>query len=130
MVIRQPVGLAGAGTSSATGIRAAVSRMNLGIAHRPPGNCGPLHCALLTVISPRMEHVDPSVLDWLLEGDPAVRWRALALVDAPAVAVGEERARIGQAGWGAEILAHQEADGTWAHNLYHGKWTSTFYTML
>ena len=56
-----------------------------------------------------------AVLDWLLDSDPAIRWQVLRdLVDAPAEAVDAERARIADDGWGARLLALQEADGQWA----------------
>ena len=33
-------------------------------------------------------------------------------------------------GWGAELLGHQDPEGTWAEGLYGPKWTSTTYTLL
>ena len=64
----------------------------------------------------------PGVREWLLEGDPAVRWRVL---DDPA-----ERARIATEGWGARLLAFQDDDGNWGDGVYSPKWTSTTYTLL
>ena len=56
-----------------------------------------------------------SVLDWLLDSDPAIRWQVLRdLVDAPADAVAAERARVATDGWGARLLALQGNDGQWA----------------
>ena len=56
-----------------------------------------------------------SVLDWLLDSDPAIRWQVLRdLVHAPAEAVATERARIATEGWGAKLLALQGDDGQWA----------------
>jgi len=56
-----------------------------------------------------------TVLDWLLDSDPAVRWQVLRdLVGAPADAVAVERARVAAEGWGARLLALQGADGQWA----------------
>jgi hypothetical protein len=59
---------------------------------------------------------DPGpVLDWLLAGDPAVRWQVLRdLTDAPADEVAAERARVATEGWGARLLAARDADGQWA----------------
>ena len=57
-----------------------------------------------------------SVLDWLLDADPAIRWQVLRdLADAPAEIVAAERARVGnaQSDWAARILALQGADGQW-----------------
>jgi hypothetical protein len=56
-----------------------------------------------------------SVLEWLLDSDPAIRWQALRdLAGAPAEVVAAERARVAAEGWGARLLALQGADGTWA----------------
>jgi hypothetical protein len=55
------------------------------------------------------------VLDWLLAGDPAVRWQVLRdLTDAPADEVAAERARVATEGWGARLLALRDPDGQWA----------------
>jgi hypothetical protein len=54
------------------------------------------------------------VLDWLLEGDPAVRWQALRdLADAPSDVVAAERARVAGEGWASRILDLEGADGLW-----------------
>jgi hypothetical protein len=56
-----------------------------------------------------------TVLDWLLDADPAIRWQVLRdLVHAPAEAVAAERARVATEGWGARLLAVQGEDGQWA----------------
>ena len=56
-----------------------------------------------------------TVLDWLLDSDPALRWQALRdLADAPAELVAAERARVATEGWGARLLALQGEDGQWA----------------
>ena len=56
-----------------------------------------------------------SVLDWLLDSDPALRWQVLRdLADAPAELVAAERARVATEGWGARLLALQGEDGQWA----------------
>jgi len=58
-------------------------------------------------------------LDWLLEGDPAIRWQALRdLADAPADVVVAERARVATDGWGARLLARRDSDGQWAGGAY------------
>jgi hypothetical protein len=55
-----------------------------------------------------------TVLDWLLDSDPAIRWQALRdLADAPAEVVAAERARVADEGWGARLLALQGEDGQW-----------------
>jgi len=56
-----------------------------------------------------------TVLDWLLDSDPAVRYQVLRdLVHAPAEEVAAERSGIANEGWGARLLALQGEDGTWA----------------
>src|SRR5512134_1514368 len=56
-----------------------------------------------------------TVLDWLLDSDPAIRWQVLRdLVHAPAEVVAKERARVATEGWGARLLALQGEDGQWA----------------
>jgi hypothetical protein len=74
---------------------------------------------------------------WLLEGDPAIRWQVLRdVVGAADGSVERERKNVAREGWGARLLARQDAEGTWAGGLssdgglYHPKWTSTTYTML
>ena len=76
-------------------------------------------------------------IQWLLDGDPAIRWQTLRdLAGASARTVAAERRRVGQTGWGARLLAEQSADGRWSAGrardagLYTPKWTSTTYTML
>jgi hypothetical protein len=56
-----------------------------------------------------------SVVDWLLDSDPAVRWQVLRdLVHAPDEVVADERARVATEGWSAKLLALQGEDGQWA----------------
>jgi hypothetical protein len=56
-----------------------------------------------------------TVMDWLLDSDPAIRWQVLRdLVHAPADVVAAERARVATEGWGARLLALQGEDGQWA----------------
>ena len=56
-----------------------------------------------------------TVLDWLLDSDPAIRWQVMRdLVHAPAEVVATERARVAAEGWGARLLALQGEDGQWA----------------
>lgn len=55
-----------------------------------------------------------SVIDWLLDSDPAIRWQVMRdLTDAPAPEVAAERARVAKEGWGAGLLAKQRDDGQW-----------------
>lgn len=53
-----------------------------------------------------------TVVDWLLDSDPAIRWQALRdLVHAPETDVSAARARIAHEGWGARLLELQDPDG-------------------
>jgi hypothetical protein len=71
------------------------------------------------------------VIQWLLDGDPAIRWQTLRdLTGAAGNTVERERQKVAREGWGARLLAKQDAEGTWAGGLYSPKWTSTTYTML
>jgi hypothetical protein len=55
-----------------------------------------------------------TVIDWLLDSDPAIRWQVLRdLADAPADVVAAERARIAIEGWGARLLDVEDEDGQW-----------------
>ncbi|HEX3088014.1 MAG TPA: hypothetical protein VHQ23_05115, partial [Ilumatobacteraceae bacterium] len=81
-----------------------------------------------------------SVIDWLLDGDPAIRWQVLRdLTDASAEDVAAERAKVEDQGWGAELLANEDPDGLWAGGAcfpagYRGgepgqPWTPTMHTL-
>jgi hypothetical protein len=81
-----------------------------------------------------------AVIDWLLEGDPAIRWQVLRdLTDASSDEVAAERARVEHEGWGARLLALEDADGLWAGGAcfpgaYAGEgpgqpWTATMHTL-
>jgi hypothetical protein len=79
---------------------------------------------------------DP-VVQWLLDGDPAIRWQTLRdLTGAAERTVAHEQRKIARQGWGARLLSRQDRVGTWAGGqtsdagLYSPKWTSTTYTML
>jgi hypothetical protein len=76
-------------------------------------------------------HTLSPILDWLLLGDPSIRWQVLRdLLDAPQEVVQAEREKVAREGWGAQLLALQDEDGRWAQGLYTPKWTSTTYTLL
>ena len=56
-----------------------------------------------------------TVLDWLLDSDPALRWQVLRhLTDARPEQIAAERARVTTDGWGARLLAARDDDGQWA----------------
>ena len=68
--------------------------------------------------------------DWLLESDPAIRWQVLRdLADASPAEVAAERARVAREGWGAQLLAAQDADGRWGGGTFFPRGTGTFDTL-
>lgn len=85
-----------------------------------------------------MTDADP--VEWLLHGDPAIRWQVLCdLLDAPPSEFDAERRRVAETGWGRRLLDRQGEDGRWAaddrgderyRGLYSPKWTSTTYTLV
>lgn len=82
-----------------------------------------------------------TVLDWLLDSDPALRWQVLRdLTDAPRDDVAADRGRVAVEGWGGRLLALRSDDGQWAGGAcfpadFRGDfsagqpWTSTFPTL-
>jgi hypothetical protein len=63
--------------------------------------------------------VSPTLLEWLLDTDPALRWQVERDVQAESRDVWEAtRARIATEGLGARLLALQDADGQWAGGAY------------
>ena len=66
-----------------------------------------------------------SVVDWLLDSDPAIRWQAMRdLTDAPSDQVAAERARVATEGWGARLLALRREDGLWHTDTSDSEWPS------
>lgn len=75
--------------------------------------------------------VRKSVHRWLLAGDPAIRWQVMCdLLGAPPAEVSREQTRVAEEGWGARLLAKQDASGRWSRGIYTPKWTSTTYTVV
>jgi hypothetical protein len=71
-----------------------------------------------------------NVIDWLLDSDPALRWQVKRdLLDAPAPEVAAERARVATEGWGAQLLALQGDDGSWAGAAFNQGWDSTMHVL-
>ncbi|MCI0518888.1 MAG: hypothetical protein L0Z70_01355 [Chloroflexi bacterium] len=75
--------------------------------------------------------IPPDMIEWLLAGDPAIRWQAQRdLLDAAPQVYTAERQRVANEGWGADLLSRQDADGRWGDGVYSPKWISTTYTLL
>ena len=73
---------------------------------------------------------DRAVIQWLLEGDPAIRWQVMHdLIGASAAEVAAERARVASEGVGAQLLALQGADGAWAGVAWNHGWDSTMHVL-
>jgi hypothetical protein len=71
-----------------------------------------------------------SVLSWLLDGDPAIRWQVMRdLMDEPGEVVAAERAKVATEGAGARLLALQGADGSWAGEAWNRGWDSTMHVL-
>ena len=69
-----------------------------------------------------------TVIEWLLDADPAIRWQVMRdLTDEPAEAASAERSRVATEGWGAALLALQASDGLWAGNAFSQDYTDTFH---
>ncbi|MBV8205177.1 MAG: hypothetical protein JO041_00150 [Acidobacteria bacterium] len=68
-------------------------------------------------------------IPWLLDSDPAIRWQAMRdLSEASPAAIAAARARVAREGIAAEILACQQADGSW-HRAGAPAWLPTLFTM-
>jgi len=63
--------------------------------------------------------IEPRLLDWLLDSDPALRWQVERdLAGSPPEVWEATRARIATEGFGAQLLGVQDADGQWAGGAY------------
>ncbi|MDQ6828019.1 MAG: hypothetical protein M3081_04045 [Gemmatimonadota bacterium] len=71
------------------------------------------------------------VIDWLLNGDPSIRWQVIRdLTAAPAEVHAAERSRIATEGWGSRLLDQQRPDGQWGDGMATPFWWSNLYTLL
>jgi hypothetical protein len=75
--------------------------------------------------------VSASVLEWLLDSDPAIRWQVMRdLTPAPRQAVAAERARVATEGMGVRLLAQQALDGRWGGAAWNRGWDSTLHVLM
>ena len=71
-----------------------------------------------------------TVVDWLLDSDPSVRWQVMRdLTDAPSEEVAAERARVATEGAGGRLLALQAADGRWGGAAWNRGWDSVMHVL-
>jgi hypothetical protein len=72
-----------------------------------------------------------TLLRWLLDADPSIRYQVMRdLTDAPADEIAAERARVATAGFGAQLLALQAADGRWGGAAWNRGWDSTMHVLM
>jgi hypothetical protein len=73
---------------------------------------------------------EASVIQWLLDSDPSIRWEVLRdLTGEPDEVVATERSRVAREGWGARVLAAQGQDGNWGDGVTKPKWECTLHTL-
>jgi hypothetical protein len=71
-----------------------------------------------------------TVIDWLLDSDPSIRWQVMRdLTHEPADVIAAERTRVATEGWGARLLALQAPNGLWAGEAWSHDWTDTFHVL-
>jgi len=81
--------------------------------------------------APRVSEPEKSVITWLLDSDPSIRWQVMRdLIAAPLDQVAAERARVATEGAGARLLALQDAEGKWGGAAWNRGWNSTMHVLL
>jgi hypothetical protein len=71
-----------------------------------------------------------SVIDWLLDSDPSIRWQVMRdLTHEPPEVIAAERSRVAVEGWGARLLALQAPDGLWDGKAWSQDWTDSFHVL-
>jgi hypothetical protein len=71
-----------------------------------------------------------TVIDWLLDSDPAIRWQVMRdLTHESADVIAAERSKVATEGWGALLLALQAQEGLWAGKAWSQDWTDTFHVL-
>jgi hypothetical protein len=68
-----------------------------------------------------------SVIEWLLDSDPSIRWQVMRdLIAESDATVARERSRVATEGWGARLLDLQGSDGHWGGAAFVPRaWIST-----
>jgi hypothetical protein len=71
-----------------------------------------------------------TVVDWLLDSDPSIRWQVMRdLTHEQADVIAAERSRVATEGWGEQLLALQESDGRWGGRPWSRDYTDTFHVL-
>jgi hypothetical protein len=71
-----------------------------------------------------------TVIDWLLDSDPAIRWQVMRdVTHERADVIAAERAKVATEGWGARLLGLQAPDGRWGGRPWSQDWTDTFHVL-
>ena len=71
-----------------------------------------------------------SVIQWLLDSDPSIRWQVMRdLIAWSDEEVAAERTKVATEGWGAQLLARQGVDGSWAGTAFNQGWDSTMHVL-
>jgi hypothetical protein len=82
-------------------------------------------------LKPQTPNPKRSVIGWLLDSDPSIRWQVMRdLTNAAAEEVAAERARVATEGAGARLLALQGADGRWGGAAWNRGWNSTMHVLM
>src|SRR4030095_1064611 len=72
-----------------------------------------------------------SVIDWLLDSDPSIRWQVMRdLTGAPAEEVAAERARVATDGAGGRLLSLQGAERAWGGAAGNRGWNATMHVLM
>jgi hypothetical protein len=75
--------------------------------------------------------LESSVIGWLLDSDPSIRWQVLRdCTHTPAGVVAAERSRVGLQGWARRLLDQQRPDGQWGDGVTTPFWWSNLYTLV
>lgn len=71
---------------------------------------------------------DDERIGWLLKGDVSIQYQVYR--DLLAEHREDLRVRIGEEGWGSEILSKRKPNGHWGSGYYSPKWISSHYSIL
>jgi hypothetical protein len=85
----------------------------------------------MTTLRAEQPRAEAETREWLLDGDPAIRWQAMRdLTDTPEDIVARVRSRVALEGHGARLLALQRPDGQWGDGVIVPFWWTNLYTLI